>query len=173
MFADRMDMPQEKHKILSLFANIGVAEAYLEEIGYDVVVANELDPKRAALYQKIYPKTNMICGDITDDKVYQQIISSAQNQKVSLIMATPPCQGISTAGKQKKFDERNDLFRYALNAVNELNPEYVLFENVPGFLKTFVMYANEPMLITDVIKKEIGNNYILNFYENINYYDNL
>lgn len=157
-------MPQEKHKILSLFANIGVAEAYLEEIGYDVVVANELDPKRAALYQKIYPKTNMICGDITDDKVYQQIISSAQNQKVSLIMATPPCQGISTAGKQKKFDERNDLFRYALNAVNELNPEYVLFENVPGFLKTFVMYANEPMLITDVIKKEIGNNYILNFY---------
>ena len=52
-----------KHKILSLFANIGVAEAYLEELGHDVIVANELDPKRAALYQKIYPKTKMVCGD--------------------------------------------------------------------------------------------------------------
>lgn len=29
---------------LSLFANVGIAEAYLEEIGIDVVVANETSP---------------------------------------------------------------------------------------------------------------------------------
>lgn len=43
--------------ILSLFANIGVAEAYLEEIGFNVVVANELVEKRADLYRKIYGVT--------------------------------------------------------------------------------------------------------------------
>lgn len=153
-----------RHRILSLFSNIGVAEAYLEELGHDVIVANELDPKRASLYQKIYPKTNMICGDITDKKTFDNIIKIAKNGNVNCIIATPPCQGMSTAGKQKKFDIRNNLFRYALNAILELMPEYVLFENVTGFLKTQVIYNNEPTLITDVIEKEIGEKYILNFY---------
>lgn len=39
-------------KALSLFANIDIAEAYLKEIGVDVVVANEFVEKRAELYQK-------------------------------------------------------------------------------------------------------------------------
>ena len=42
-------------RALPLFANIGVAEAYLREIGIDVVVANEFVEKRAQLYQAIYP----------------------------------------------------------------------------------------------------------------------
>lgn len=151
-------------KILSLFANIGVAEAYLEEMGHEVVVANELDRRRATLYQKIYPKTNMICGDITDKATFNIIIEHAKENGVNCIIATPPCQGMSTAGRQKKFDVRNDLFRYALDAIKEIMPEYVLFENVTAFLKTHVMYGGEPTLITEVIKKEIGTDYIVNFY---------
>lgn len=153
-----------RQRILSLFANIGVAEAYLEEIGHNVIVANEIDTKRAMLYQDIYPKTQMICGDITDMATFKKIIKTAKEGKVNCIIATPPCQGMSTAGRQKKYDERNDLFKYALNAVKELNPEYVLFENVTGFLKTHVMHNGKPILIPDVIKQEIGENYVINFY---------
>lgn len=51
-------------KALSLFANIGIAEAYLKEIGVDVAVANEFIEKRAELYQKIYPDTKMVCGEL-------------------------------------------------------------------------------------------------------------
>ena len=62
-------------RIVSLFANIGVAEACLHELNSaHVVVANELLPRRAALYHAIYPETNMICGDITDENIYQQIL---------------------------------------------------------------------------------------------------
>ena len=55
-------MPKTKSKInaMSLFANIGVAEAYFDEIGVNVTVANELIKRRADLYQKIYPKTQMV-----------------------------------------------------------------------------------------------------------------
>ena len=106
----------------------------------------------------------MICGDITDEATFERIMNISREGEVNCIIATPPCQGMSTAGRQKHFDERNDLFFYALKAVNELEPEYVLFENVTGFLKTRVMYANEPVLIPDVVKKEIGVNYIINFY---------
>ena len=40
---------------LSLFANVGIAEAYLEQIGVDMLIANELLPERARFYTDVYP----------------------------------------------------------------------------------------------------------------------
>ena len=86
-----------KHRIkaLSLFANVGVAESYLRDVGVDVVVANELIEKRARFYHHLYPEVNMIAGDITDDAVYNRIIAEASQQGVEFLLATPPCQGMS------------------------------------------------------------------------------
>ena len=56
-------------KGLSLFSNVGVAEAYLKEIGVDILIANEIDELRAKFYQEIYKDTHVICGDITDGSV--------------------------------------------------------------------------------------------------------
>lgn len=150
-------------KILSLFANIGVAEAYLNEIGFEVVVANELDTQRAELYQKIYPNSKMICGDITTSDIYNQVISESKLKGVDMIMATPPCQGMSTAGKQKAFDERNNLFLYALNAIDDLKPKYFIFENVPAFITTDVIYNGQVMSIPDVIVNRVASQYSLTF----------
>ena len=90
-------------KAVSLFANIGVAEAYLEEIGMNVVVANELIERRAKLYSQIYPNTNMICGDITQTKVFNKIVDACNEVNIDILMATPPCQGMSTAGPQDEY----------------------------------------------------------------------
>lgn len=144
-------------KVLSLFANIGVAEAYLEEDGFDVVVANELDPKRASLYQQIYPKTKMICGDITNPEVYRTVIENSQG--VDIVMATPPCQGMSTAGKQDENDERNKLVLYAINAILYLRPQYAIIENVPNFVNTYIEYKGEKKLLIDIIQEELQENY--------------
>ena len=76
-------------RALSLFANIGVAEAYLREIGIDVVVANEYVKNRAELYQQIYPDCNMICGDITSEEIFEKIIENARESEIDIIMATP------------------------------------------------------------------------------------
>lgn len=62
-----------KIKGLSLFANVGVAEAYLEDLGVEIRIANEIDKDRAQFYQDIYKNTNMICGDITDDSVRDKV----------------------------------------------------------------------------------------------------
>lgn len=150
-------------KALSLFANIGIAEACLKEIGIHVAVANEFIPKRAELYQKIYPKTKMICGDITDETIYNQVLSAAKAANIQVVMATPPCQGMSTAGKQKDFDSRNELFLYALKFVKALCPKYIFFENVPAFMSTRIMYKGDARLIPDVIKEEVGEFYDLSF----------
>ncbi len=57
---------------LSLFANVGIAETYLHKEGIDIVVANELLEDRAAFYQHLYPDCHMICGDITNEEVFNK-----------------------------------------------------------------------------------------------------
>lgn len=148
---------------LSLFANIGIAEAYLNKIGFDVVVANELDPKRVAIYQSIYPSTNMICGDITDKKIYKSIIEASKKAKVDFILATPPCQGMSSAGKLDKNDIRNVLFQHAVDSILELSPKYFMFENVPAFMTTTIKNGDNEALIPDLIRRCLEDKYHLEF----------
>ena len=62
---------------VSLFANVGVAETYLKEIGINVVVANELLHQRALFYKHLYPETNMIPfeGKLSDEN--QNLLNKA------------------------------------------------------------------------------------------------
>ena len=47
---------------LSLFANVGIAEAMFHSLGVKILVANELIERRAKFYQEVYPKSKMICS---------------------------------------------------------------------------------------------------------------
>ena len=76
-------------KGLSLFANVGIAEAMFDEIGVKILLANEIDERRARFYSEVYPDTEMICGDITDDSIRDhiapQLVQFAFNYKYNLI----------------------------------------------------------------------------------------
>ena len=149
-------------KALSLFANVGVAEAYLKDIGLDVVVANELEEKRADFYAHLYPECDMVCGDITDEETYRNIIEKAKKQNVEFILATPPCQGMSIAGHNSPYDERNSLVKYAVDAIIDIKPKYVFMENVPQQLDTPIEYEGREMLIPEYLEKRLGNLYVFN-----------
>lgn len=151
-------------KALSLFANIGVAEAYLESMGIEVVVANELIERRAKLYSKIYPKTKMICGDITNIEVKKEIVEAAIELGAEIVIATPPCQGMSTAGQQDENDERNLLICQVVDIVKKINPKYVFVENVPLFFSTEIEIKGEKVLIPKYLERELGKKYIINRY---------
>ncbi len=147
---------------LSLFANVGVAEAYLDSIGVDILIANELIEERARFYADVYPKTHMITGDITDVRTRNSIVNEAIEKDVNFIIATPPCQGMSRVGKMDEFDERNQLISYAVDVIKRVNPEYVLIENVTTILKTKISINGEIMLIPEYLKKQLGDNYTFN-----------
>lgn len=146
-------------KILSLFANIGVAEAYLPGLGFNVAVANELIERRANLYSKIYPGTNMVCGDITLPSIQDRLVKMSADCGVDVIMATPPCQGMSTAGQQKEDDIRNSLICPVVSLIKRIKPKYVFIENVPLFYSTLICVDGESLLIPDYLKKELGTEY--------------
>lgn len=151
-----------KLKGVSLFSNVGIAEAYLKEMEIDIKVANEIDEKRAQFYQEVYPDTHMICGDITDDDVRDEIVNEAISQEVDFVMATPPCQGMSEAGLRLEFDPRNQLIFYAVDVIKRIKPKFVFLENVPKQLVTKIKYNDEIMLIPEYIKKELSQYYRFN-----------
>ena len=107
---------------LSLFSSAGIGEYYLREIGIDVVLANELVPIRAETHRVLYPSCEVINADIVSEDTQKEIVSKSKNKEIEVMIITPPCQGVSTVGKNKSEksifkDPRNYLILSALNIV--------------------------------------------------------
>ena len=149
-------------KGLSLFANVGIAETYLSEIGVEIIVANEILKDRAKFYKHLYPTCNMIEGSICDDNIKEQIINESINNNVDFVIATPPCQGMSIAGEMNPYDERNSLIKYAIDVIEKIKPKFIMFENVVQQLETPIQFNDKEVLIPEYIKIRLGQDYLIN-----------
>lgn len=154
----------ETMKAISLFSGAGIGEYYLHRIGIEVVVANELIAKRAATHSLFYPFCKMINADITKKETQSEIIHLGKEHNVRMIIATPPCQGLSSAGRNKTetslyTDPRNFLVLSALNIVDELSPDYFLIENVPRFQQMIFPYENRMVKLLELLQLKYGDNY--------------
>lgn len=153
----------EKLRGLSLFSNVGVAEADIDHIkDIKMLLANEIDHKRCLFYSCVHPGTKMIEGDITNDMLRTKIVEEARKLQINFILATPPCQGMSEAGKRKEFDERNKLIYYAVDVIKRLHPEFAIIENVPTILKTKIKYKDRIVTIPEYLHAELDEHYHFN-----------
>jgi len=157
-----------KLKALSLFSNVGIGEVYFNQAGIEVVVANELEKDRAEFYQSLYPDTKMISGSILDLEVYNTIVSESRNHGIDLIIASPPCQGMSIANAKRadKDDPRNSLIKKVIDITLELNPKYVLIENVRGMAseKTFILDdKGDKVNILPFLEDKLGSIYEIRY----------
>lgn len=148
---------------LSLFSNVGVAEAGIEKNNQvSIVLANELDHKRCEFYKCVHPKTKVIEGDITKDEIRDTIVEEAKSLNINFVLATPPCQGMSEAGNRIEFDERNELIYYAVDVIKRLEPRFAIIENVPTILKTKIKYKGEVVMIPEYLHRELDDKYNFN-----------
>lgn len=153
-------------KAISLFSSAGIGELRLPKKKIDFVLANELLTQRARCYSYFYPQTRMINGDITDSRVKADIIATANKQKVELLLATPPCQGLSTLGKNKVQnhyinDRRNFLVLEVLDIIDETDFDYILIENVPKFIEMYFPYEGKFYRLNDILNSKYSNKYII------------
>lgn len=153
-----------KIKAISVFSSAGIGELLLKNTNVEVVAANELLPKRAECYSHFYPNTDMYCGDITLEETQDYMVSSAQKSGAKMLIATPPCQGLSTLGKNKKQihyekDKRNYLILSALNIIDRCDFDYVLIENVPTFLEMYFPYENDYFKLEEILNKKYSSKY--------------
>lgn len=109
---------------VSLFSGAGGMDVGFEDAGYNVVLANDIDPAACATYD-LNHKINSICGDLRN---HRSEISKYKG--VDLIFGGPPCQGFSVAGKMDPDDERSELIWSYLDKVELLKPSAFVCENV-------------------------------------------
>ena len=105
----------------------------------------------------------MFAGDILEKKVFNSILEATPS-KLDLLIATPPCQGVSIAGKnrlssQQIEDERNHLLFPILKFIKETNPKHVLIENVPQYLKLFLPFKGQLRIVQEILEMEFSNSY--------------
>lgn len=153
-----------KLKAISLFSSAGIGELLLEDTNIEVIAANELLPKRAECYKHFYPNINMHCGDINEEHIKDYIISVANENDVKVLIATPPCQGLSTLGKNKKQihyenDKRNFLILHVFDIIDKCDFDYILIENVPRFIDMYFPYETEYLLLKDILHKKYHSKY--------------
>lgn len=153
----------------TLFSNVGIGEFYLEYGHIKNVIAAEIDSKRVEWYKKIYPSVNIIEGDLFDKNVQNAIIKEHIAKSCKLIIATPPCQTLSVAGKRDFTNIKTKLFipmLEVIKGVDEIN-DYVLIENVPQYMTASpknLQYILNGKTIAEYIKSELEK---LNYEVNI------
>lgn len=155
----------EKIKTISLFSSAGIGELLVHK-KLNVIAANELIRQRADCYRFFYPETNMICGDITNIDIKSQIIKIANYENAKMLIATPPCQGLSTLGKNKvqvqyESDRRNFLVLEVLDIIDSCDFDYILIENVPKFIEMYFPYNNQYLKLEEILRKKYSDIYII------------
>ncbi len=135
---------------------------------------NEILEKRLNI-QRINRKCKLdesyISGDIkkpeTKEKILKQIGFYSKkfgNDRVDLVVATPPCQGMSVANHKKKNDEikRNSLVIESVDLIKQIKPRFFILENVPSFYKTGCIDKNDNLLeIGSMIEQNLSGDYML------------
>ena len=154
---------------ISLFSNVGIGELYLKDCNINIVVANELIPDRANFYRHVYPDCNMITGDIFEH--YDELVDLAKRNNCKFLMATPPCQGMSVAGRRNYEDKRNFLIIPVLDAIKDIDPDYVLIENVPQLLNLTIKYNDIVDTVMNTIEREFKDIYYINDEKIVNFKD--
>ncbi len=159
---------------ISLFSGAGVGCYGLLEEGFECVATNEILEKRLNI-QRINRKCKLdesyISGDIknpeTKEKILKQIGFYSKkfgNDRVDLVVATPPCQGMSVANHKKKNDEikRNSLVVESIDLIKQIKPRFFILENVPSFYQTGCIDKNDNLLeIGSMIEQNLSGDYML------------
>jgi DNA-cytosine methyltransferase len=128
----------DKFRVLDLFCGAGGFSCGLDLVdGFSTEVALDFEPKAINTFQKNFPNTTCVCGDIQSEEIKAKIVNESKKRKVNMIVGGPPCQGFSLKGKNLGLDDpRNFLFLQYVDLVSKINPEIFVIENVKNLLNS-------------------------------------
>ncbi|WP_313659389.1 DNA (cytosine-5-)-methyltransferase, partial [Acinetobacter variabilis] len=122
---------------IDLFSGAGGLSLGAIQAGINVEYAVELDKKAALTCSSNHTNLKMFNKDITlitaDD-----FSKSYINNNDLILFGGPPCQGFSTSNQRNrnKNNLKNWLFKEFIRLARDLEPNYIVIENVKGLLET-------------------------------------
>ena len=146
-------MNMHRPRFAEFFAGAGMVRAGLGD-GWDLAMANDIDPKKCATYQANWGKSGLVQGDIAD------LEPALLRQPIDLYWASSPCQDLSLAGNRKGLaGVRSRVFHGWMGKVSVARaagfaPRLLAFENVTGLLT-----SSQGRDFQDVLRSFLDNGY--------------
>jgi DNA (cytosine-5)-methyltransferase 1 len=130
---------------ISLFSGAGVGCYGFGKERFYCIATVELLEKRLKMQsynEKCAYDSGYICGDLTTKEVKDKVFAELdlwerlhRVKDVDVLIATPPCQGMSVANHKKKDElKRNSLVVESIALTKNITPKFFVFENVRAFL---------------------------------------
>lgn len=115
---------------ISICSGIEAATVAFKPFGWEPLAFSEIEPFPCELLQYYYPDVPNLGDMMTAD--FKQF-----KDQVDMVCGGTPCQAFSHAGNRKSLeDERGNLTLKFTEICDEVEPTYILWENVPGVLST-------------------------------------
>ena len=135
--------------VFSFFSGAGFLDLGFEKAGFTIVSVNEFSPAFLNAYR--YARSRMgiqepkygYSKDINEflitrsSELKHNILNERKNNSIIGFIGGPPCPDFSVAGKQRgKEGDNGKLSLSYTELIIEQKPDFFLFENVKGLLKT-------------------------------------
>ena len=152
---------------ISLFSGAGLSDLGYEMAGFRFVVQVEIDRQRAAIGAANFPNSTWLTRDVrgSPDEIVHAY-NAASSRQLDLLVATPPCQGMSTSnpsrGKRrspraKELEAKNRLMLEVIPVAQRLKPRVIVAENVRPVLTLNVEYAGVNRKVIDHIRHNLSD----------------
>ena len=122
--------------MVDLFCGAGGLSLGFVQEGFSIALANDIEECCIETYSHNHPEVShkrIIQGDIRE--ILKNLNDRIDVNSVDLVVGGPPCQGFSTANRQRLIDDpRNHLYKSYVEAVRIINPIFFVMENVKGMM---------------------------------------
>ena len=145
------ELEENKPNLVDFFAGAGGLSYGFIRAGFRIAFANDFEEVCIRTYKYNHP-------ELSSDKVLEADIRGIVDniddyvqEPIDIVVGGPPCQGFSSANKQRIIDDpRNELYKYYIKAIKKILPKFVVMENVHGMLSV----ANQVVEDYEAIQEE-------------------
>ena len=127
---------RDRLSAIDLFAGAGGLSEGFRQMDFDILAANDFDAFAAETFKSSHPEAVFLDGAIEEIKASEFLAAAGiQKGELDVLLGGPPCQAFSIYNHQRGMhDDRSGLFREYLRIVADLEPRFVVMENVTGIL---------------------------------------
>lgn len=116
--------------VLDVCAGIGSFSLAARRVGLEIVAQVELESNRREVLNQHFP-------DVLKLEDIRDVTANDLPRPITILAGGTPCQDLSVAGQRKGLDgTKSQIWYEYLRLAQELTPEWLVWENVPGALSS-------------------------------------
>ena len=138
---------------IDLFCGAGGCSEGLIQAGFDILFSSDISDMVELTYRNRHEQLGLHQGyntwferadikNLTGERIWGcinnlEIFTNGEREfpaSIDLVIGGPSCQGFSRAGRRDVNDPRNMLFGEYVRVISEVQPKYIVLENVEGFM---------------------------------------